>query len=150
MAPASDWHILDVACGPGLVTAALARRAREVVAVDLTPERLRRARQRCAAAGLTNVEFRQGSVTELPFDDGSFDAVVTRLSIHHFAEPTRPLKEMARVLRPGGRFVVADVISSEQPDESALHNAIEMLRDRRMCACCRVPSCCRRLPLPDW
>lgn len=133
----AGWRILDAACGPGLVTAALAPLAREIVAFDLTPEMLDKARQRCAAAGLDNVVFRQGSVTELPFPDGSFDAVATRLSIHHFAEPVRPLAEMARVLRSGGRFVVADVISSEDPEEAALHNAIEILRD---------PSHVRMLP----
>jgi SAM-dependent methyltransferase len=74
---------------------------------------------------------------DLPFADASFDCVVTRLSLHHFADPAPPLKQMARVLRPGGRFVVADVISSEDPDESALHNAVETLRD---------PSHVRMLP----
>jgi ubiquinone/menaquinone biosynthesis C-methylase UbiE len=132
--------VLDVACGPGIITAALAPRAREVVAFDLTPEMLAKARQRCAAAGLTNVSFREGSATDLPFPDASFDAVVTRLSIHHFQAPHRPLAEMARVLKPGGALVVADVVSSEAPEESALHNAIEILRD---------PSHVRMLPASE-
>jgi ubiquinone/menaquinone biosynthesis C-methylase UbiE len=132
--------ILDVACGPGIITAALAPRVREVVAFDLTPEMLTKARQRCAEAGLTNVTFREGSATDLPFPDGSFDTVVTRLSIHHFQAPQRPLSEMARVLKPGGTLVVADVISSEEPDESALHNAIEIMRD---------PSHVRMLPASE-
>jgi ubiquinone/menaquinone biosynthesis C-methylase UbiE len=111
-----------------------------VVAFDLTPEMLAKARQRCAAAGLTNVSFREGSATDLPFPDASFDAVVTRLSIHHFQAPHRPLAEMARVLKPGGALVVADVVSSEAPEESALHNAIEILRD---------PSHVRMLPASE-
>jgi ubiquinone/menaquinone biosynthesis C-methylase UbiE len=101
---------------------------------------LAKARQRCAAAGLTNVSFREGSATDLPFPDASFDAVVTRLSIHHFQAPHRPLAEMARVLKPGGALVVADVVSSEAPEESALHNAIEILRD---------PSHVRMLPASE-
>lgn len=137
VAPEPGWRILDVACGPGLVTAALAPHAHEVVALDLTPEMLNKAQQRCAAAGLANVVFRQGSAAELPFAAESFDAVVTRLSLHHFENPALPLAEMVRVLRPGGRFVVADVISSEDPEDSALHNAIEILRD---------PSHVRMLP----
>ena len=137
VSPEPGWRILDVACGPGLVTVALAPHAREVVALDLTPEMLNKAGQRCAAAGVANVAFRQGSAGDLPFEANSFDAVVTRLSLHHFENPARPLAEMARVLRPGGRCVVADVISSEDPEESALHNAIEILRD---------PSHVRMLP----
>jgi ubiquinone/menaquinone biosynthesis C-methylase UbiE len=129
--------VLDVACGPGIVTAALAPRAREVVALDITPEMLAKARQRCAAAGLRNVTFREGSATELPFADNSFDAVVTRLSVHHFPEPGLVLGEMFRVLRPGGTMVLADIVSSEDREESALHNAIEVLRD---------PSHVRMLP----
>ncbi len=136
----ADAIILDVACGPGIITAALAPRAREVVAFDLTPEMLTKARQRCTGAGLTNVTFREGSATDLPFADASFDAVVTRLSIHHFQVPQRPMSEMARVLKPGGTLVVGDVVSSEEPEESALHNAIEILRD---------PSHVRMLPASE-
>jgi ubiquinone/menaquinone biosynthesis C-methylase UbiE len=132
--------VLDVACGPGIITAALALRAREVVALDLTQEMLTKARQRCAEAGLTNVTFREASATDLPFPTASFDAVVTRLSVHHFQQPQRPLAEMARVLKPGGVLVVADVVSSEVPEESALHNAIEILRD---------PSHVRMLPASE-
>jgi ubiquinone/menaquinone biosynthesis C-methylase UbiE len=134
---AAGGTILDVACGPGIVTAALATRAREVVAFDLTPEMLRKAEQRCARAGLTNVEFRQGGAADLPFADAAFDGVVTRLAVHHFSEPRRVLNEMFRVLRAGGTLVVADVVSSEDAEEAALQNAIEMLRD---------PSHVRMLP----
>lgn len=132
--------VLDVACGPGIVSAALAARAREVVALDITPEMLAKARQRCAAAGLRNVTFREGSATELPFAANSFDAVVTRLSVHHFPEPQLVFQEMFRVLRPDGTLVLADVVSSENADESALHNAIEVLRD---------PSHVRMLPASE-
>lgn len=132
--------VLDVACGPGIITASLAPRVREVVAFDLTPEMLTRARQRCTEAGLANVTFREGSATDLPFPDASFDAVVTRLSIHHFQAPSRPVAEMARVLKPSGTLVVADVVSSEVPEESGLHNAIEILRD---------PSHVRMLPASE-
>lgn len=140
VAPNRSSVILDVACGPGIVSAALAPHAQEVVAFDLTPEMLAQARQRCASAGIDNVSFREGSASDLPFADNSFDAVVTRLSIHHFQAPERPMAEMARVLKPGGTLVVADVISSEVPEESELHNAIEVLRD---------PSHVRMLPASE-
>jgi len=122
-------RVLDVACGPGIVTAALAAAAREVVALDLTPEMLAKAKARCSAAGRANVVFMQGSAGALAFPTGSFDAVVTRLSFHHFLEPPKVLAEMLRVLKVGGTLAVADVVSSEHADKAALQNAIEALRD---------------------
>lgn len=134
---AAQGSVLDVACGPGILSAAVAKSARDVVAFDLTPRMLTKARQRCAAAGLDNVSFREGNAAELPFADATFDAAVTRLSVHHFDRPERVMSEIFRVVRPGGRFVVADVISSEVAQESELQNAIEILRD---------PSHVRMLP----
>jgi len=134
---AARGSVLDVACGPGILSAAIARSAREVVAFDLTPEMLKKAAQRCAAAGVGNVSFREGNAVELPFADAAFDAVVTRLSVHHFDQPARVMSEIFRVLVRGGRFVIADVISSEVAAESELQNAIEILRD---------PSHVRMLP----
>ena len=135
-----ETTILDVACGPGIVTVGIAAKARAVVAFDLTPEMLQQARERCAKAGLANVTFEQGSATALPFPDASFDGVVTRLSIHHFDQPRRVLAEMFRVLKPKGALVLADVISSADANESELHNAIEVLRD---------PSHVRMLPAAE-
>ncbi len=120
---------LDVACGPGIVAVALAQDAGEVVACDITPEMLARAARRCAEAGLTNVRCMLGQAEELPFDDGVFDAVVARSALHHFPRPGIALGEMARVLRPSGRVVIVDVMSAENPEDSALHNALEILRD---------------------
>ncbi len=134
---AGAGKILDVACGPGIVTAALAGRAERVTAFDATPEMLKKARQRCADAGLDNVQFEQGDAETMPFEDKTFDGVVTRLAIHHFADPARVLGEMFRVLRPGGLAVIADVVVSEEPEEAALQNAIEIIRD---------PSHVRMLP----
>jgi ubiquinone/menaquinone biosynthesis C-methylase UbiE len=134
---AARGSVLDVACGPGILSAAIAKIAREVVAFDLTPQMLTKATQRCAEAGLANVTFREGNATELPFADAAFDAAVTRLSVHHFDRPQRVIAEISRVLRLGGSFVVADVISSEVAAEAELQNAIEILRD---------PSHVRMLP----
>src|ERR1700675_3868864 len=134
---AVQGSVLDVACGPGILSAAIAKSARDVVAFDLTPQMLKKAAQRCAEAGLDNVTFREGNAAELPFADAAFDAVVTRLSVHHFDRPGSVISEIFRVLRRGGKFVVADVISSEVPTEAELQNAIEILRD---------PSHVRMLP----
>lgn len=134
---AARGRLIDVACGPGVVTAALAPNAASVVAFDATEEMLAKAKARCAKAGVNNVEFKTGDAENLPFADGEFDGVVTRAALHHFADPQRAISEMFRVLRPGGVAVFADVISSEDADESQLHNAIERLRD---------PSHVRMLP----
>jgi ubiquinone/menaquinone biosynthesis C-methylase UbiE len=132
--------LLDVACGPGVVTAALAPLASSVVAFDATTQMLEKAMARCAKAGLTNVAFRSGDAENLPFEDAEFDGAVTRLAIHHFANPQRALDEMFRVLRPGGAAVIVDAVSSEDSEESNLHNAIERLRD---------PSHVRMLPASE-
>jgi ubiquinone/menaquinone biosynthesis C-methylase UbiE len=133
-------RLLDVACGPGVVTAELAPQASAVVAFDATEQMLEKAKARCAKAGLTNVAFRAGDAENLPFHDAEFDGVVTRLAIHHFANPRRALDQMFRVLRPGGTAVIVDVVSSEDLRESNLHNAIERLRD---------PSHVRMLPASE-
>ena len=137
---AQRGHLLDVACGPGVVTAAIAPGARSVMAFDATAAMLDKARTRCAKAGLANVAFERGDAEHLPFADGRFDGAVTRLAIHHFADPPCALAEMFRVLRPGGIAVVVDVVSSEDRAESDLHNAIERLRD---------PSHVRMLPASE-
>jgi ubiquinone/menaquinone biosynthesis C-methylase UbiE len=127
--PTKTMNLLDLGCGPGIVTAALAPDLQEVVAYDLTPEMLTQARQRCGKAGLKNVRFEVGRAEQLPFENESFDGVVTRLTIHHFLDPQRVLNEVVRVMRPKGKLVVADVVSSENEEEEALHNALEILRD---------------------
>ena len=137
---ASRGNLLDVACGPGVVTAAIAPGAASVVAFDATEPMLEKARARCARAGLQNVLFRRGDAEHLPFEEAQFDGVVTRLAVHHFANPQRALDEMFRVLRPGGTAVIVDVVSSEEPEESNLQNAIERLRD---------PSHVRMLPATE-
>jgi ubiquinone/menaquinone biosynthesis C-methylase UbiE len=134
---AGRGDLIDVACGPGVVTAAIAPPARSVTAFDATAAMLDKARARCAKAGLTNVAFERGDAENLPFADARFDGAVNRLAIHHFANPQRALDCIFRVLRPGGRAVIVDVVSSEDESESDLHNAIERLRD---------PSHVRMLP----
>jgi ubiquinone/menaquinone biosynthesis C-methylase UbiE len=137
VAPTQTMRILDVGCGPGILAAALAPHAGEVVAYDLTQEMLGRARQRCREAGLQTVRFCLGRAESLPFADGSFDVVVTRATLHHFPDPQLVVGEMTRVTMPRGKIVLADVVSSEIADHAEIHNALEILRD---------PSHVRMLP----
>jgi SAM-dependent methyltransferase len=78
-----------------------------VVGVDVSAEMLALAQQRIAARGLTNVAFREGRAEELPADDGSFDAVLASLSLMYVIDRVAAAREIARVLRPGGRLVGA-------------------------------------------
>jgi len=149
---AGRGDLLDVACGPGVVTAALAPRARSIVAFDATEAMLEKTKARCARAGLLNVTVQQGNAEALPFGDARFDGVVTRLAVHHFADPQRACRELLRVLHPGGTAVIVDVVSSEDPRESALQNAIERLRDPshvRMLPASELDACIARSGFTD-
>jgi ubiquinone/menaquinone biosynthesis C-methylase UbiE len=149
---AGQGNLLDVACGPGVVTAALAPGAASVIAFDATEQMLEKAKSRCAKAGLFNVDFKCGDAENLPFEDGQFDGVVTRLAVHHFADPQRALNEAFRVLRRGGAAVVVDIVSSEDANESDLQNAIERLRDPshvRMLSSSELNACMSRAGFQD-
>jgi SAM-dependent methyltransferase len=132
--------VLDVACGPGIVAAAIAPHAGEVVGVDLTPEMVELARRRCADAGIDNARFDIGDVTELPYGDGEFTRVVCRYALHHVTDPRAVVGEMARVCAPGGRVVVADMIVGEDRAQADRFNAAERARD---------PSHSRSLPVNE-
>lgn len=127
VAPQPASHILDVACGPGIVACALAPLAATVTGADLTPAMLAQARARQEREGLANLSWHIADATALPFADASFDIVVTRYSFHHIADPGRALLEMRRVCRPGGRIVVVDATPS--PGTQAAYDGMERLRD---------------------
>jgi ubiquinone/menaquinone biosynthesis C-methylase UbiE len=103
--------VLDVACGAAHAAEQVAPRVRQVVGVDLTPSLLEVGAQRLHDAGVTNVLLQEGSASALPFVDGSFDVVFCRAALHHFGDQHGAVTEMARVCRPGGRVVVADMVA---------------------------------------
>jgi SAM-dependent methyltransferase len=120
---------LEVACGPAAISRALAAKVGRVTGVDLTPAMVEKAGEEAAREGIGNVEFSVGDATALEFEDGSFDGAVNRFSLHHIPAPQRVLEEMARVVRPGGRVVVSDLLTDEDADAQAWHQEIERLRD---------------------
>jgi ubiquinone/menaquinone biosynthesis C-methylase UbiE len=124
-----DDTVLDVASGGGLIVCAFAPHVRHATGIDLTPAMLEQSRKLAGEKGITNVTWKQGDVTTLPFADASFSTVVTRYSFHHFLEPLAVFKEMVRVCRPGGRILVVDMYASEEPAKAAEWNKLEKLRD---------------------
>lgn len=122
-----DQIVLDVACGPGIISCFFARRARHVTGLDFVPAMLERARRYQAEQQVANVAWQLGSSTDLPFADHTFDCVVTRFSFHHFLDPLAALGEMKRVARPGGTVLVCDVAPS--PATQDAFNHWEILRD---------------------
>src|SRR5580692_3131119 len=99
----ADMIVLDVACGAAHVAQVAAPHVRQVVGIDLTAELIMVGAQRLADANMKNVLLQEGNAAALPFVDGSFDLVMCRASVHHFADPETSVAEMARVCRRGGR-----------------------------------------------
>jgi ubiquinone/menaquinone biosynthesis C-methylase UbiE len=104
-------RLLDVGCGPGSITRGLAERLApgDVVGVDVSADALAAARTDAAGRGLTNLRYQEGSVYELAFEDASFDAVFAHQFLQHLREPAAAVREMLRVLRPGGLLAIRDV-----------------------------------------
>jgi SAM-dependent methyltransferase len=123
--PGERW--LEAACGPGVVTRALAPRAGAVHGVDLTPAMVELARREAAALG--NATFSVGDATALDDPDGSYDGALARFTLHHVPVPARLVEEMARVVRPGGAVVLADHLLDEDPAAAAWSQELERLRD---------------------
>ena len=100
-------RVLDVAAGNGNATLAAAHRFAEVTSTDYVPELLEKGRARAAAEGL-RVDFRVADAEDLPFEDGSFDAVLSTFGAMFTPDHTRPAREMLRVVRDGGRIGLAN------------------------------------------
>jgi ubiquinone/menaquinone biosynthesis C-methylase UbiE/biotin operon repressor len=102
--------IADLGAGEGTFALLLAERAAKVIAVDTSAKMIEVGREQALRHGVTNVEFRLGDMEEVPIEDGQVDLVFFSQSLHHALHPDRALAEAARILRPGGRVVVLDLV----------------------------------------
>src|SRR6185295_10102201 len=117
-APRPEWRVLDVATGGGHTALALSPLVKEVVATDLTPEMLKEAREFLLSKGARNVEFHEADATALPFPDSEFHLATCRIAPHHFPDVGGFVKELYRVVRPGGFAVVIDNMVPEDRESA--------------------------------
>jgi ubiquinone/menaquinone biosynthesis C-methylase UbiE len=127
--PNGRERLLDAGCGTGHTALAFAPHVREVVALDLAESMLGQARALAEQRGVQNIEFRQGDVESLPFEDASFDLITSRYSAHHWPNPLAALREFRRILRPNGNLLIGDIVSWDDPTLDTHFQAVELLRD---------------------
>jgi DNA gyrase subunit B len=109
---------LDVCCGSGVVGASFKGKVKKVIGLDLTPEMVNLAKQRLD-------EVHQGNVYDLPFPDRSFDLVCTREVLHLLPFPERPISEIYRVLKPGGQFIVGQILPFSEDDAAWMYRVFK-------------------------
>lgn len=132
---------LDIATGGGHTALALSRHCERVVATDLTARMLATAMAFLETQGATNVSAAVADAEQLPFSSASFDLVACRIAPHHFDAVEQFVAEAARVLVPGGLFLLEDSVAPEAPDAAEFLNVMEVLRD---------PTHVRSLRQSEW
>lgn len=134
LSPHASMTVLDVATGAGHTAAghtaaAIAPLVTRVVASDLVPEMIEQTRKLFATKSLINAEAVVSDVEALIFEDATFDAVTCRIAPHHFLDIDKAIAEIARVLKPGGVFVLEDSCAPEAKRQDQFINQLELLRD---------------------
>ena len=118
----SGERVVDVGCGAGIDSLIAAKKVGpdgRVLGVDMTPSMLEKARRAAEEAGLKNVEFREGYAESLPVDEGWADVVISNGVLNLMPDKAAALEEIARVLKPGGRLQIGDILVQKAVPESA-------------------------------
>lgn len=140
-APQPDDYALDVSTGGGHAALAMAPHVARIMVSDLTPQMLAAAHDHLRGQGVANAEYVIADAEALPFLDATFDIVTVRTAPHHYPHIRTATRELARVLKPGGRLVVIDNIAPADPTLDALSNDWEQRRD---------PSHVRAHTVDEW
>jgi arsenite methyltransferase len=123
MGPLAEGEVvLDIGCGAGFDSLQAARQVGgrgRVIAVDMTEAMLERTKQGAASLGLTNVDARLGYLESLPVEDASIDVVISNGVINLTPDKVQAMREVWRVLKPGGRFQIADIIVHKEVPQDA-------------------------------
>ncbi|KGB00969.1 methyltransferase domain protein [Enterobacteriaceae bacterium ATCC 29904] len=122
-------QVLDLGCGAGHASFIAAGQVAGVTAYDLSSQMLDVVNAAAKEKGLTNVTTQQGYAESLPFAEGSFDVVISRYSAHHWHDVGQALREVKRVLKPGGIFIIMDVMAPGHPVRDIWLQTVEALRD---------------------
>lgn len=122
-------QLLDLGCGAGHASFTAADVVAQVTAYDLSAQMLEVVAKAAREKGLNNIDTQQGYAEALPFADASFEVVISRYSAHHWHDVGQALREVKRVLKPGGTLIVMDVMSPGHPVRNIWLQTVEALRD---------------------
>ncbi|SNY61027.1 class I SAM-dependent methyltransferase [Enterobacter sp. CC120223-11] len=124
-----EARVLDLGCGAGHASFVAAANVASVTAYDLSAQMLDVVKQAAKDKGLNNIITAQGYAEILPFDDAAYDVVISRYSAHHWHDVGQALREVKRVLKPGGIFIMMDIMSPGHPLRDIWLQTVEALRD---------------------